>query len=94
MSGEDPDKYLRASKTVEDAAGRAFEAKKWTWIPDDEEGFKAAVIKSQKGDRCVVELDNGQVTASSADLRVSSFNFSIFIMCLDVQALQTSCLLE
>lgn len=61
MSGEDPDKYLRASKTAEDTAARAFEAKKWTWIPDDEEGFKSAVIKSQKGDKCVVELDNGQV---------------------------------
>ena len=62
MSGDDPENYLRPSKirdTIDQT--RMFDSKKWTWVPDEEEGFKAATIKSQKGERLVVEMDDGQV---------------------------------
>ena len=62
MSGDDPEAYLRPSRerdTIDQT--RMFDSKKWTWIPDEEEGFKCATVKSQKGERLVVELDDGQV---------------------------------
>lgn len=62
MSGDDPSAYLRPSRTKDTIdQTRMFDSKKWTWIPDDEECFKSATIKSQKGERIVVELDDGQV---------------------------------
>ena len=66
MSGDDPESYLRPSRVTDTIdQTRMFDSKKWTWIPDDEEGFKSATIKSQKGERLVVELDNGQVNQTS-----------------------------
>ena len=63
MSGDDPSAYLRPSRTKDTIdTTRMFDSKKWTWVPDEEEGFKAAEIKSQKGERVTVELDNGQVS--------------------------------
>ena len=62
MSGDDPEAYLRPSRekdTIDPT--RMFDTKKWTWVPDEEEGFKSATVKSQKGERLVVELDGGQV---------------------------------
>ena len=63
MSAEDPSTYLRTSKTqdVLDQT-RMFDSKKWLWVPDEEEGFKTANVKSQKGDRCVLELSDGSVS--------------------------------
>ena len=63
MSGDDPSAYLRPSRTKDTIdTTRMFDSKKWTWVPDEEEGFKAAEIKSQKGERITVELDGGQVS--------------------------------
>ena len=62
MSGDDPEAYLRPSKDKETIdQTRMFDTKKWTWVPDEEEGFKSATIKSQKEEQLVVELDDGQV---------------------------------
>ena len=62
MSGDDPSAYLRPSRTKDTIdQTRMFDSKKWTWVPDEEEGFKSAEIKSQKGERVKVELDGGQV---------------------------------
>lgn len=65
MSGDDPSQYLRTSRTqdVIDQT-RMFDTKKWLWIPDDEEGYKAASVKSQKGDKCTVELSDGTVSVN------------------------------
>lgn len=62
---DDPSAFLRASKTQEIMEQtRMFDSKKWLWVPDEEEGFKAANIISQKGDRCVLELSDGSVSLS------------------------------
>lgn len=69
MSGDDPEAYLRPSKdrdTVDQT--RMFDSKKWTWVTDEEEGFKSATVKSQKGERVLVEFDNGEVTYKLANL--------------------------
>lgn len=61
---DDPTAYLRPerSKEVIDQM-RMFDAKKWLWVSDDEEGFKAACVKSQKGEnKVVVELSDGSVS--------------------------------
>lgn len=59
---EDPSAYLRVSRTKETVdQTRMFDSKKWTWVPDEEEGFKSAAVKSQKGERLTVELEDGQV---------------------------------
>ena len=72
MSGEDPSAYLRPSKDRDamDQA-RVFDTKKWTWVPDEEEGFKSAVVKGQKGERVVVELSDGQVSEGEGSERSS-----------------------
>lgn len=61
---EDPSVYLRTSRTqdVLDQT-RMFDSKKWLWIPDEEESFKAATVKSQNGDIVVLELSDGSVSA-------------------------------
>ncbi len=63
MSNEDPSTYLRSSRTqdVIDQT-RMFDSKKWLWIPDDDEGYKAGSVKSQKGDKCTLELSDGTVS--------------------------------
>lgn len=62
MSGDDPSAYLRPSRTKETIdQTRMFDTKKWTWVPDEEDGFKAATIKSEKDERLTVELEDGQV---------------------------------
>ena len=63
---EDPSVYLRASKTTQVMEQtRMFDAKKWVWVPDEDEGFKSASIVSQKGDKCALELSDGQVRSTS-----------------------------
>ena len=63
MSNDDPSVYLRVSSTRDVLEQtRMFDSKKWLWVPDDEEGFKAACVKSQKGDSCLLELSDGSVS--------------------------------
>ena len=63
MSNDDPSAYLRVSSTRDVLEQtRMFDSKKWLWVPDDEEGFKAACVKSQKGDSCLLELSDGSVS--------------------------------
>ena len=57
---EDPSVYLRAAKST--TIETSFDSKKWLWVPDEEEGFKAANIISQKGDKCVLELSGEGVS--------------------------------
>ena len=62
MSGDDPSAYLRPEKTKDMMdQTRMFDSKKWTWVPDDEEGFKSAAVKGQKGERVTVQYADGQV---------------------------------
>ena len=62
MSGDDPSTYLRSSRTQDIIdQTRMFDSKKWIWVPDEEEGFKAATVKGQKGDKCTVEFSDGAV---------------------------------
>ena len=68
---DDPSTFLRASKTTElMEQTRMFDSKKWLWVPDEEEGFKAANIISQKGDKCVLELSDGAVSHSGLMLNI------------------------
>lgn len=60
MADVDPSVFLRSEKSGGD--GPVFDAKKWLWVPDDNEGFIAATIKDQKGDNVVLELTNGSVS--------------------------------
>ena len=64
---DDPSVYLRPSKTsdVLDQM-RIFDSKKWLWISDEEKGFQAACVKQQKGDKVIVELDDGSVSLRSS----------------------------
>ena len=64
MSGEDLSQYLRPTRdrTIQEQT-RAFDSKKWVWVNDDEECFKSAQVKSQKGDQITIELPDGQVRA-------------------------------
>ena len=57
---EDPSVFLRPVKETVDPT-RAFDSKKWLWIPDDEEGFKKANLKNTRGEKVLVELTDGQV---------------------------------
>ena len=61
---DDPSVFLRPAKEMQDPT-RTFDSKKWLWIPDDEEGFKKANVKSTKGEKVLVELTDGQVCVES-----------------------------
>lgn len=64
MTDSDPSVYLRPGRTTDITEQmRMFDAKKWLWLNDEEECFKAAFVKSQKGDKMVVELSNGSVSS-------------------------------
>jgi len=58
---DDPVAMLRIDKKALLAANKEFEAKKWVWIADPKEGYKAAEVKSTKGDNLVVETNDGKV---------------------------------
>lgn len=60
---EDPSVYLRPtpSKTVYDQT-KAFDSKKWLWLPDEEEGFKSAFVKATRGEKVLLELADGSVS--------------------------------
>lgn len=61
---DDPSVYLRPTKEAVDPT-RAFDSKKWLWIPDPEEGFKKACVKSTVGEKVKVELTDGQVSVKT-----------------------------
>ena len=62
MEVEDPVAFLRVSdKLARLEESKTFESKKWVWIQDKKECFKAAEVKSSKGDIYVVETNDGQV---------------------------------
>lgn len=61
MEVEDPVAFLRVSdKLARLEESKSFESKKWIWIQDKKECFKAAEVKSSKGDIYVVETNDGQ----------------------------------
>lgn len=81
MSGtEDPSVYLRpsASRTVYDQT-KAFDSKKWVWLPDEEEGFKSACVKSTRGDKVLIELSDGSVSTHSMQ-RVPLHSYSLLLL--------------
>lgn len=61
---DDPSVYLRPTKELVDPT-RTFDSKKWLWIPDPEEGFKKASVKSTVGEKVRVELTDGQVSVKT-----------------------------
>lgn len=64
---EDPVAFLRVSdKLARLEESKSFESKKWLWIQDKKECFKAAEVKSSKGDIYVVETNDGQVNLYTA----------------------------
>ena len=65
---EDPVAFLRINKLALLEENKSFDSKKWVWIQDKKECFKAAEVKSSKGDIYVVETNDGQV----CNLRVIS----------------------
>lgn len=60
---DDPSAYLRpaASKRVMDQT-RAFDTKKWLWIPHDEEGFQQVEVKKSHGEKITLEFLDGSVS--------------------------------
>lgn len=59
---EDPVAFLRVpDKLARMEESKSFESKKWIWIQDKKECFKAAEVKSSKGDIYVVETNDGAV---------------------------------
>ena len=62
MSETDPSMYLRKQDNLQLLEHtKMFDSKKWLWIPDEEEAFKSACVKKQKGDKVVLELVDGSV---------------------------------
>lgn len=59
---EDPLAHLRIDKLALLEQSKGFEAKKWVWIADKAEGYKAAEVKSAKGDIYTIETNAGDVS--------------------------------
>ena len=60
---EDPVAFLRVdNKLALLEESKNFESKKWIWIADEKEGYKAAEVKNSKGSSFVVETNDGKVT--------------------------------
>ena len=58
----DPLAHLRIDKLALIEQSKGFEAKKWVWIADKEEGYKAAEVKATKGDVYTIETNAGDVS--------------------------------
>ena len=41
---------------------RAFDSKKFLWVPHDEEGFQQVEVKKSKGEKVVLEFPDGSVS--------------------------------
>ena len=41
---------------------RAFDSKKWLWVPHDEEGFQQVEVKKSQGEKVVLEFPDGSVS--------------------------------
>ena len=81
---EDPSVYLRPtpSKTVYDQT-KAFDSKKWLWLPDEEEGFKTAFVKATRGEKVLLELADGSV--SWAKRAMHYFKGKVSFLCIYFQ---------
>lgn len=82
MEMEDPVAFLRVSdKLARLEESKSFESKKWIWIQDKKECFKAAEVKSSKGDVYVVETNDGQVYFYLYVLPYKNFSGSEWSLC-------------
>ena len=71
MSETDPSMYLRRQDNQQLLEHtKMFDSKKWLWIPDEEEAFKSACVKKQKGDKVVLELVDGSVRNDSIQMHL------------------------
>lgn len=59
---DDPLAHLRIDKLALMEQNKGFEAKKWVWITDKQEGYKAAEVKATKGDVYTIETNAGDVS--------------------------------
>eukprot|EP00128_Syssomonas_multiformis_P006743 Colp12_sorted_trinity150504_noHs@26092 len=66
----DPTPFLKVSaKGSSTEEAKKWSDKKWVWIPDAQEGFKAATVVKENGDSVVVETSTGQeVTVAANDV--------------------------
>ncbi|XP_033121498.1 myosin-10-like isoform X2 [Anneissia japonica] len=62
-------KYLHVdrNKVADPTAQAEWSAKKLVWIPDEQEGFVAASVKSEKGEEVTVELEGGKRVVVNRD---------------------------
>jgi len=68
MSADDPEVFLkRPDKVALMEQTKGFDTKKWCWVADDTEGFKAAEIKETKGDIVEVETADGKKVSIKKD---------------------------
>lgn len=62
MDPNDPDfKYLGVDRKalLKEQASKSFDSKKNFWIPDDKEGFIAALVDKDNGDQVEVNTKDG-----------------------------------
>ena len=45
----------------DDAVSQEWTKQRWTWVPDEKDGFVAARVQSESGGNATVELVSGQV---------------------------------
>ena len=80
---EDPVAFLRINKLALLEENKSFDSKKWVWIQDKKECFKAAEVKSSKGDIYVVETNDGQVCLTFALFLSKKIHFYPDDLCTD-----------
>lgn len=81
MSETDPSMYLRKQDNLQLLEHtKMFDSKKWLWIPDEEEAFKSACVKKQKGDKVVLELVDGSVSINKDKMLFNCFTIYLFIL--------------
>ncbi|CAD5233385.1 unnamed protein product [Bursaphelenchus xylophilus] len=80
-------KYLRRTREqiLEDQS-RPYDTKKDCWVPDEEEGYVAAVIKSTNGDQTVVQIAGGTERTVKTD-QIQEMNPPKFEKCEDMSNL-------
>lgn len=65
MDPKDPDfQYLGVDRKKALAEAPPYDGKKDCWVPDEKEGYVAAVIESTKGDVVTVKVGGTQVSVS------------------------------
>nr|ALR88564.1 myosin heavy chain striated muscle-like 115 [Saccoglossus kowalevskii] len=69
--GDDPEQYLMVDKKkqMEDST-KAFDSKKFCWVPDEKEGFVKGEIVSTKGEMVTIKTGTGkQITLKKDDMQ-------------------------